>query len=651
MLSQFLHKARSFQITGGTFNQVQGDHYNNNNYKTTIVQVKDEEPSEFDEYSKVKLGGIFKLRDVGSYAYPRFLDDKDDEEKRIERWKDIYGLRADRTVYTARVLEQPGMVFTVLRYSGPDAWKAFLEDFRMFSNTFKSSISSLVLHNDLVPASQLALKGNTRELGQKYLSSVAVQLGCKHDKELWMDRGRGVFCRGPPGPAFGGYVVPWFGKTNLPLTADLLRSDVLLRFLASLKSEKVDRIVLDPCANDATRADVRVSQPTVISKSTNTPIATANNAWTSSSVDISDRKVLENGLTRFTLASPPRRGVYVFLGWNWWGIAAGDWLSQAWRIFHERGVTLGDDLSDYSLVCPYAWLETSGSLDDSEAQHERQSQQPIYLFVRSPPLDLGKKTMRARVRCKTSSLHYWSFDNDGRSPLSPDTCHGLGLPNELVYRDNSTRFSWDYEEYQRIHQYQLFRGFDPSTTDFARHLGYDSNIFQPANDSDRFEIHEEQPNSNPSFPLPDVAPPIVVEQRESSVEYENGSTGQRTEDVPWKPYSFRKVRLVSSDGVNAPAAVSVSVDECRRWTKSKARLKLLPTRRERNGDYGFVILGEPTRDFSEYFADRVCETSIAHRDEEASGSLLFFALSRMGTTAQVVTATNNLAESVVNDGS
>ncbi|KAK1233425.1 hypothetical protein PQX77_003421, partial [Marasmius sp. AFHP31] len=74
MSSQFFHKARNLRITGGSFNQVQGDQYNNN-YMTTIVQAKEEEPSEFDEYFKVKLGGILKLRDVGSSAYPRRWDD------------------------------------------------------------------------------------------------------------------------------------------------------------------------------------------------------------------------------------------------------------------------------------------------------------------------------------------------------------------------------------------------------------------------------------------------------------------------------------------------------------------------------------------------------------------------------------------------
>ncbi|KAK1230511.1 hypothetical protein PQX77_006439, partial [Marasmius sp. AFHP31] len=171
MSSQFFHKARNFQITGGTFNQVQGDQYNNN-YTTTIVQAKEKEPSEFDEYFKLKLGGIFKLRDVGCSAYSRRGDDREETEDGEPR--------TCRTICTARVLEQPGMVFTMLQYSGPDAHRAFLEDFRTLSSTLtsnasqiygysKSKIPSLLLYNDLAPVLQLTLNG----LGLMYLSSLA----------------------------------------------------------------------------------------------------------------------------------------------------------------------------------------------------------------------------------------------------------------------------------------------------------------------------------------------------------------------------------------------------------------------------------------------------------------------------------------------
>ncbi|KAK1230119.1 hypothetical protein PQX77_006796 [Marasmius sp. AFHP31] len=48
------------------------------------------------------------------------------------------------------------------------------------------------------------------------------------------------------------------------------------------------------------------------------------------------------------------------------------------------------------------------------------------------------------------------------------------------------------KSYKSLYQYQIARGFDPTTADFARHLGY-GNIFQPLDDADRFDnVHEDQ---------------------------------------------------------------------------------------------------------------------------------------------------------------
>ncbi|KAK1225137.1 hypothetical protein PQX77_011919 [Marasmius sp. AFHP31] len=535
MSSQFFHKARNLRITGGSFNQVQGDQYNNNNYTTTIVQAKEEEPSEFDEYFKLRLGGIFKLRDVGSSAYPRRWDEGD--RYRSEEGKP----RSDKTICTAKVLERPGMVFTMLQYSGPDAHRAFLEDFRMLSSTLtsnasqiygysKSSIPSLILYNDLAPASQL--EGNIGFLGRRYICSLAAQLGCESEDELWIDNGRGIICRGPPGPEFGfGYVpLRWFGESDVPLTTDLLQSDVLLRFAASLKSKQVDDNVIRYTFHlSLADGSVRVSQPTVISKLTNTPIAVANNAWAGYG-NLSDQKVLENGLTRFTLAHNSR---YLSLQCN--GNADGTWNSQAWRIFHNHGITLEDDLSVYDLVYPCATLKSS-FVNPSEALRKRQSQQPTFLFVRPPPSD--------PINRNTTSLH-----------------HCLGLPTELEYYHSCHARSWFNEDYQRIHQYQLLRGFDPSTTDFARHLGCDDNLFQPVNDSDRFQIYQESlPESRPSASASDILGEFedfaLVEQTTTSE-----PSGTRLNSTSsWSPVFLPSAAEVSSELVTMVDTPDVDVD-------------------------------------------------------------------------------------------
>ncbi|KAK1233605.1 hypothetical protein PQX77_003232 [Marasmius sp. AFHP31] len=500
MLSGFFHKARNLRITGGNFSQVQGDQYN----YTTIFQAKEEELGEFDEYFKVKRGALLKLKDIGCFTYPRRWDDGD------RRWWEEGQPRVDTTICTARVLEQPGMVFTVVQYSGPDARRAFEDDFRMLSRILTSTVSqiygytksevpSLILYNELIPAAHLRVG----ELGDIYLGNIARQLGCETDiltttNELWMDCGRGAFCRGPPGPAWAGWSC--FRIGDIPLEADFLREDVLLRFLASVKSKEVDHDVIWHLKPRGWwrlwPPSRRVSQPTVISTLTNTPIAVANNTWSSSRhSNLSDVKSLENGLTRFTLTHPPR---YISLRRNCNADEA--WMSQAWNIFGARGISLEDDLSVYKLVSPAALLESIvPGAEYSEAQREQQFQQPIYLFVRQPPSDLPRD-------CETSSLHHWSFHKDGRSPLSHEACRSLGLPIKLVFRHlDSDCFAASDNAYKGLHQYQLNRGFDPSTTDFARHLGHVI-IFRPVDDSNRFEIQQEPPfESESSTPTSDVS--------------------------------------------------------------------------------------------------------------------------------------------------
>ncbi|KAL0563648.1 hypothetical protein V5O48_018417, partial [Marasmius crinis-equi] len=97
--------------------------------------------------------------------------------------------------------------------------------------------------------------------------------------------------------------------------------------------------------------------------------------------------------------------------------------------------------------------------------------------------------------CTTSALHYWSEDPTGQHPLPADICEDLGLPVELCYVYSAYRLRWNTEAYKWMHQYQVARGFDPKTMDFARHLGFP--IYQVQSDSDRFEDLS-SPTSNTS---------------------------------------------------------------------------------------------------------------------------------------------------------
>ncbi|KAK1220284.1 hypothetical protein PQX77_016962 [Marasmius sp. AFHP31] len=213
----------------------------------------------------------------------------------------------------------------------------------------------------------------------------------------------------------------------MPLTVDLLQGNVCLRFMASCRSKKVDHTFLDGIIS--TKSDVGVlelfDQPTVISALTQTPIAIGNHVWDDEYNNFVEKKVLER------------------------------------------------------LVSHEAWLQ--GDLSYNQFHCQQRSQQPIYLFLHPPPPNPNQ--------CwgETSSLHFWSFHEDGQKPLPPEICNDLGLPTTLEYKDwGYESMSWSTKLYKQLDEYQRLRGFDPTTTNFARHLGYARNIFNPVHDTDRF---------------------------------------------------------------------------------------------------------------------------------------------------------------------
>ncbi|KAK1221991.1 hypothetical protein PQX77_015190, partial [Marasmius sp. AFHP31] len=103
------------------------------------------------------------------------------------------------------------------------------------------------------------------------------------------------------------------------------------------------------------------------------------------------------------------------------------------------------------------------------------------------------------------------------------------------------------EDYQHIHQYQVLRGFDPSTTDFARHLEYDQHLFQPVNDSDRFQIHQESlPESRPSTPAFDIQEFEDLALVKSTTR--SGTSGTRLGSTSyWSPVFLPSATEVSSE--------------------------------------------------------------------------------------------------------
>ncbi|KAK1218282.1 hypothetical protein PQX77_019036 [Marasmius sp. AFHP31] len=510
-MSTFFPNAQNASISGGVFSHVQGDQHIRytgraetrmitsssangriaanqgvsspsttttmvvnvrGNQVNHIIQRDEKEHTEFDDYRHVKSGDFCRLENVCV----------------VKRRYDM--LDVDKTVCAAKVIGTEDR-FTSVTYSGPGARRAFEEDFRKFSRARSSELTaqmfavdvgtvpSLLLWHGLLPISHFGRSLGWR--GGMYVYTLRRKLNCR-ERELWVDSGRGVICQGPEGPRSNiGWVLEEVKVENLPLTAEMLQEDVFLRFLASLKSKQVDRVFLRGMwysADNDKGVPEWCDQPTIFSTLTKTPIAVANNVWTSGP-GFTERKALENGLTRFRLEEDGSR-LWLDLNKN----TGEAWLSQSSNIFQSCGISLDDDLSVYKLV--YRRVISKGDLDQSPFKSQQRRQQPVYIFVYPPPPDLSKG--------ETSRLHFWSFHEDGQPRLSPESCLDFGLPIqlELLYLND---FSQNINNYKLIHQYQLLRGFDTTTTDFAEHFGY-GQTFQPIHHSDRFtEVDQEHFNS------------------------------------------------------------------------------------------------------------------------------------------------------------
>ncbi|KAK1223762.1 hypothetical protein PQX77_013362 [Marasmius sp. AFHP31] len=216
-----------------------------------------------------------------------------------------------------------------------------------------------------------------------------------------------------------------------------------------------------------------VNQPTIFSASTGNPVAVENKLWRNKRNKLVQETCLQDGFTRFQLNGDGD----LALTWNWdMGKA---WISQAWSAFDACKVSLEDDLRDFSVLY-----------------------QPIFLFISPPPLDLH--------RGDTSERHPWSFHEDDGPPLSPEACVDLSLPIKLNFINwGFNSCSWSPDLYKLMHEYQVPRGFDPTTTAFARHLGY-TNIFRPINESDRFEgVDEADRRQSLQFPI-DLSEPVFT---------------------------------------------------------------------------------------------------------------------------------------------
>ncbi|KAK7056664.1 hypothetical protein VNI00_002381 [Paramarasmius palmivorus] len=120
---------------------------------------------------------------------------------------------------------------------------------------------------------------------------------------------------------------------------------------------------------------------------------------------------------------------------------------------------------------------------------------PVYLFIHPPPTCISELISWLNG----TTAYFWSFDETGQTCLSDDECEEWGIPKLELSCWGPHLLRWPAEVYQALHDWQVVQGFDPTTADFARHLGIpELEILGPTKKTERRfeEIREEETGKN-----------------------------------------------------------------------------------------------------------------------------------------------------------
>ncbi|KAG7097654.1 hypothetical protein E1B28_004983 [Marasmius oreades] len=379
----------------------------------------------------------------------------------------------ERIISTA-VINGDSSKFTVVSYKGRDAVKAWKKDFQYFSETAdarnmqlfginQSSIPLLIFYGELLPLAHCW--DRLGQLGRSYATTLAFRMKCNRSA-MWIDPKQGKLICGLEGPDHDMRHVGFLNIKTLPSNVELLQDDACWRYFSQLPLDKeFDRdviAILHYTSEGTENVSIATSRPYVVSSPDMSVIAVGNGAWTQLGC-LASRVVMPDGRTRFLLS---QKDSCFQLYSNPISDNECAWLAQSSSVFHKHKISWHEDLSQYKFIKPYIRLR--GTFERSEIKRQRRLDGPPIYFLLDPLHLFPVLKMGSAV-----SPHTWSFDKNGRTPIPHHHCKYLGLPTELKVEEllTSYKYSWPTETYETIHRWQIARGFDPTTTDFARYLG------------------------------------------------------------------------------------------------------------------------------------------------------------------------------------
>ncbi|KAG7088004.1 hypothetical protein E1B28_012043 [Marasmius oreades] len=516
----------SNQVGSATLNNIQGNQHNHTYY---LQQQHQPVPAHaageewkmkmYLEYDRFPRGRIKVLRtvDVRGVSRGEYEDDPDHLES-DERYDTS---RANRVARLACLVEgmRESSPFLCVEYTGSDAQKLFKRDCLAFSRSRHayamqlrgfndSDIPMVLFHEELIPVHHVFQRHRESSIAlQCYFSlqasvALATMRSLHHCLEsylchnVWIQPRNGRIFFGPAGPWPTDQTflvlesVQWQLEhySDIPvLSTGMYNAGYVLDYLVQFSTDEffLQHFVWDAGTHIYQGQKSPPPSLQVWALSCGNSIARLESRWMYNT-SIFDRDLLpiimENGRARFSIKYIPPPGL-----WEWdlpkllyqrdttYSDGYQNWLSQAFRFFSALNIPRSD-WSDYALIHSIH-LELIPTFDcDRGAKSDfipldMIDDETLYYLFLNPPPQFPDSSPDVNAWMRGKKQYYWSTDPEGRSAMPEDQHLSLGLPSFIpdVWAEY---YTWSADTYDLIRAWQEMKCFDPSTTEFARSLGY-----------------------------------------------------------------------------------------------------------------------------------------------------------------------------------
>ncbi|KAK7021734.1 hypothetical protein VNI00_017311 [Paramarasmius palmivorus] len=522
-------------VTGPAINNVSRDQVNFT--ARDVYFSPPAEPTEYDEFERLKTGEIHLLEEIHC-----------DDILVCGHWS--WNCRCDAPRTVQRKIYSVGLAkhqpkFTAIEYEGQEAREVWEKDFRRFSQNRspnawqlyglnQSNVPFLIFHDELVPIGHFYKHSFW---GDIFVWWLRLEMRC-YVSEIWLNM-RGTLIKGPPGPDFS---VPGAGtpdKITIPSSAKMLQDDISFHFFQQFPSRTMDCLIVESARRHYSRSPLKclLHEGALNIPPENTPetldglridtvyspsLGAVARCWDGGALwemerrkGLMDKTVFDDGLIRFKLDGPDVNARFEF---DWQRIRK-SWLSQSSRIMDacrrsgtEEQCGIIDSPDDIDLT-----LKSTRHLVRQRLL-PFETPPPIYLFIYPLPM-----TMSGIKSWGINRTHFWSLDKNGRSEMTEEECRRWGVPELDTDVDFGELyvFTWPSYVYAAIHNWQVARGFDPTTTNFAWSLGYPECDILIDNETTGSRFEEVHENSS----TPDKqSEPIVPEELDTALAVEETVT-------------------------------------------------------------------------------------------------------------------------------